>query len=97
MMNADWVKELRERLFGAEVRSDAVGSGMLALIRPVPPFDGRGSALVAFGSLLLLIGSVTFGLLSLAGLLAALAAIYLILARVFGIRLDLPEVPNFGP
>ncbi len=93
-MTNKWLDDLRERLFGAAA-SDA-GSKTWALVRPVPPFDGRGSSLVAFGSLLLLLGSMAIGLLSLAGLIVALAAIYLVLVRVFGIRIELPEVQAFG-
>lgn len=94
-MAREWLDELRDRLFGTSFRADAE-PGLLELVRPIPPFDGRGSALVAFGSLLVVIGSVAFGLASLAGLLAALAAIYLILVHVFGVRFEPPEVSGFG-
>lgn len=94
-MAREWLDELREVLFGRVFRADSE-SGFLALVRPVAPFDGRGSALVAFGSLLVVIVSIAAGLASLAGLLAALAAIYLILVHVFGIRFEPPEVSGFG-
>lgn len=94
-MAREWLDELRERLFGTVFRADA-RNGLLALLRPVPPFDGRGSALVAFGSLLVLIGGIAVSLASLAGLLAALATIYLVLAHVFGVRFEPPEVSGFG-
>jgi hypothetical protein len=60
-MARDWLDELRERLFGTVFRPE-MEQGFLALVRPVSPFDGRGSALVAFGSLLMVIGSIAFGL-----------------------------------
>lgn len=94
-MARGWLDELRERLFGTVFRGDGA-PGFLALARPVPPFDGRGSAIVAFGSLLVVIGSIAFGLASLAGLLAALAAVYLVLVHVFGVRFEPPEVSGFG-
>ena len=94
-MTRDWLDDLRERLFGTPYRVDGQ-PGLGALVRPMPPFDGRGSALVAFGSLRVVIGSIAFGLASLAGLLAAAAAIYLIAVHVFGIRIELPEVQGLG-
>lgn len=94
-MAREWLDELRERLFGTMFRADTE-PGLLALLRPIPPFDGRGSALVAFSSLLIVIGGIAVGLASLAGLLAALAAIYLVLVHVFGVRFEPPEIAGFG-
>ena len=82
----DFFDDLSKRLFGA-----TDGHALKALMHPVPPFDGAGSSLVAFGSLVVLIASVAAAAFSFAGLMVALMAIYLVCAKVFGIQIDLRE------
>ncbi len=84
---ADFFDDLRERIFGAS----ADGNALAAFVHPVAPFDGRGAALVAAGSFIVLIASIAAAAFSLAGLMVALAVIYLVCAKVFGIKLDLNE------
>lgn len=90
---ANWMEELGSQLwsvaeaFGAEVRHH----GLLALLRPVAPFNRPGFLvpLVTVGALVgfLLLSGVA--VTALGALLAALFALYLLLVEVFGVSIEL--------
>lgn len=82
----EFFEDFSKRIFGVKD-----GQALHALMHPVAPFDGPGSSLVAFGSLMVLIVSVAMAAFSLAGLMVALMVMYVIAAKVFGVQIDLRD------
>jgi hypothetical protein len=88
----NWVEEIGGQLwgvaeaFGAEVR----GEGLLALLRPVAPFNRPNflAPAVTVGALLLFLLLSGVAVASLGALLTALLALYLLLVQVFGVTVE---------
>ena len=86
---------IRERLKDVALGADDP-TAWRALAKPIAPFDGQGSALVAFSSMMVLVGSIAAAVFSIAGLIVALSVIYLICAKVFGLEIDIREPAAYG-
>ncbi len=92
-MMATWLEEIGSQLwnaaeaFGAEVR----GEGLLALLRPVAPFNRPNflAPAMTVGALLAFLVLSGVAVASLGGLLTALLALYLLLVLVFGVTVEL--------
>jgi len=93
---ANWLEEIGGQLWqvvdvvGKEVR----GEGMLALLRPVAPFNQPQflAPAITIGALLgfLLLSGIAVA--SLGALLTALLALYLMLVQVFGVSVELRPI-----
>jgi hypothetical protein len=93
---ANWLEEIGGQLWqvvdvvGKEVR----GEGMLALLRPVAPFNRPQflAPAITIGALLgfLLLSGIAVA--SLGALLTALLALYLMLVQVFGVSVELRPI-----
>jgi len=89
----NWVEQIGNQLwqvaeaFGAEVR----GEGLLALLRPVAPFNRPNFLVpaVTIGALLAFLVLSGVAVASLGALLTALLALYLLVAQVFGVTVEL--------
>jgi hypothetical protein len=96
---ANWLEEIGGQLWqvvdvvGKEVR----GEGMLALLRPVAPFNRPQflAPAITIGALLgfLLLSGIAVA--SLGALLTALLALYLMLVQVFGVSVELRPIGGF--
>jgi hypothetical protein len=96
---ANWLEEIGGQLWqvvdvvGKEVR----GEGMLALLRPVAPFNQPQflAPAITIGALLgfLLLSGIAVA--SLGALLTALLALYLMLVQVFGVSVELRPIGGF--
>jgi hypothetical protein len=92
-MTGNWVDLLGSQLrsmaeaVGAEVR----GEGLLALLRPVAPFNRPNflAPAVTIGALLTFLILSGVAVASLGALLTALLALYLLLVQVFGVSVEL--------
>ena len=92
-MMATWLEEIGSQLwnaagaFGAEVR----GEGLLALLRPVAPFNRPNflAPAMTVGALLAFLVLSGVAVASLGALLTALLALYLLLVQVFGVTVEL--------
>jgi hypothetical protein len=90
---ASWVEQVGSQLWsaaeaiGAEVR----GEGLLALLRPVAPFNRPNflAPAVTVGALLSFLVLSGIAVASLGALLTALLALYLLLVQVFGVTVEL--------
>ncbi len=92
-MATTWIDGIGEQLwavvegFGTEARE----RGLLTLLRPIAPFN-RPSFLapaVTIGALLTFLALSGVAVTALGALLTALLALYILLAHVFGLRLEL--------
>ena len=96
---ANWLEEIGGQLWqvvdvvGKEVR----GEGMLALLRPVAPFNRPQflAPAITIGALLgfLLLSGIAVA--SLGALLTALLALYLMLVQVFGVSVEVRPIGGF--
>jgi hypothetical protein len=93
---ANWLEELGGQLWqmvdvvGKEVR----GEGMLALLRPVAPFNRPQflAPAITVGALLSFLLLSGIAVASLGALLTALLALYLMLVQVFGVSVELRPI-----
>ena len=89
----NWVEEIGSQLWsvaeavGAEVR----GEGLIALLRPIAPFNRPNflAPAVTVGSLLAFLILSGVAVASLGALLTALLALYLLVVQVFGVTVEL--------
>jgi hypothetical protein len=94
---ANWVEDLKAQLwsvaeaFGAEARQH----GLLALLRPVAPFNRPGFLvpLVTIGALVTFLMLSGVAVTALGALLTAMFALYVLMVQVFGVSV---EVHPFG-
>jgi hypothetical protein len=92
-MMTTWVEQIGSQLWnaaealGAEVR----GEGVLALLRPVAPFNRPNflAPAMTVGALLAFLVLSGVAVASLGALLTALLALYLLLVQVFGVTVEL--------
>jgi hypothetical protein len=95
-MMANWLEEIGGQLWqmvdvvGKEVR----GEGMLALLRPVAPFNRPQflAPAITIGALLSFLLLSGIAVASLGALLTALLALYLMLVQVFGVSVELRPI-----
>jgi hypothetical protein len=95
-MMANWLEQIGGQLWqvaevvGKEVR----GEGMLALLRPVAPFNRPEflAPAITVGALLGFLVLSGVAVASLGALLTALLALYLLLVQVFGVSLELHPI-----
>ena len=93
---ANWLEEIGGQLWqvaevvGKEVR----GEGMLALLRPVAPFNRPQflAPAITIGALLSFLVLSGVAVASLGALLTALLALYLLLVQVFGVSLEIHPI-----
>jgi len=93
---ANWLEEIGGQLWqmvdvvGKEVR----GEGMLALLRPVAPFNRPQflAPAITIGALLSFLLLSGIAVASLGALLTALLALYLMLVQVFGVSVELRPI-----
>ncbi len=88
-----WLQELQRQLrsVGDALWDELRADGILPLLEPVAPFN-RSSLLspaVAVGGLIALVLLSGLALAAMGALLLSLLALYLLLARVFGLSLEL--------
>lgn len=96
---ANWLEEIGGQLWqmvdvvGKEVR----GEGMLALLRPVAPFNRPQflAPAITIGALLSFLLLSGIAVASLGALLTALLALYLMLVQVFGVSVELRPLGGF--
>jgi hypothetical protein len=96
---ANWLEEIGGQLWGVVdvVGKEVRGEGMLALLRPVAPFNRPQflAPAITIGALLgfLLLSGIAVA--SLGALLTALLALYLMLVQVFGVSVELRPIGGF--
>jgi len=95
----NWLEDLGGQLWqvvdvvGKEVR----GEGMLALLRPVAPFNRPQflAPAITIGALLSFLVLSGIAVASLGALLTALLALYLMLVQVFGVSVEVRPIGGF--
>ena len=95
----NWLEDIGGQLWqmvdvvGKEVR----GEGMLALFRPVAPFNRPQflAPAITIGALLSFLLLSGIAVASLGALLTALLALYLMLVQVFGVSVELRPIGGF--
>jgi hypothetical protein len=95
----NWLEDIGGQLWqmvdvvGKEVR----GEGMLALLRPVAPFNRPQflAPAITIGALLSFLVLSGIAVASLGALLTALLALYLMLVQVFGVSVELRPIGGF--
>jgi len=95
----NWLEDIGGQLWqmvdvvGKEVR----GEGMLALFRPVAPFNRPQflAPAITIGALLSFLVLSGIAVASLGALLTALLALYLMLVQVFGVSVELRPIGGF--
>lgn len=97
MTGGGWLEEIGRQLRGVgdAMWDELRAGGLLPLLQPAPPFDGPGllSPAIAVGGLIAIVLLSGMAVTALGSLLLALLALYLLLARVFGLSF---EVRPFG-
>jgi len=92
-MTGGWLEELGRQLrsVGDVMWEEVRAGGLLPLLEPVPPFNRPGllAPAIAVGGLIAVILLSGLAVTALGSLLLALLALYLLLAQVFGVSIEL--------
>jgi hypothetical protein len=90
---ASWIEEIGNQVWGllGAVGAEARETGLLALLRPVAPFNRPGflAPAVTIGALLTFLMLSGVAVTALGALLTALLALYILLVQVFGVTIEL--------
>jgi len=81
-----WLEEIGRQLWGV-----AESCGLLALLRPIAPFNRPGflAPLITIGALITFLMLSGVAVTALGALLTALLAVYILLVQVFGVSIEL--------
>ena len=97
MVGSNWLEQLGSQLWGAvsALTEEARGGNLLAMLRPVAPFNRPAllAPAMTIGALLTFLMLSGVALASLGALLTALLALYVLLVQVFGVTI---EIHPFG-
>ena len=92
-MAANWLEDLGTQLWHAAeaVGKEVRGEGVLALLRPIAPFNRPNflAPAITVGALITFLVLSGVAVTALGALLAALFALYLLLVEVFGVTVEL--------